>query len=242
MAVAGVLLIIAGIYHGRGTDTQAYASEIEKVDSVGTKRQPAAPAVKSAPSVKGKVSTPARADSVMFEKAVQIIKKYEGLHQPRHWPLVGYGHLIIPGDKFPRHKALSESQAEALLRKDLLKNCAVFRSFGADSLILGTLAYNIGSGNVKRSSVTKALRNGNRDIRNLYLAHCRYKGKALSQLKRRRIEEFETLFITADSVKLAQPQTIVSDAPKTACAKKHVADGNNPQLVSVTLSNYLFAR
>lgn len=134
-----------------------------------------------------------------FEQAVSIIKKYEGMHHPRHWPLVGYGHKVLPGEKYSRSATLSEKQADALLRKDLLKNCAVFRDFGADSLLLGTLAYNIGSGNVKRSGVTTALRNGNRDIRELYLAHCRYRGKKLSQLQRRRVEEFETLFIVSDS-------------------------------------------
>lgn len=134
-----------------------------------------------------------------FEQAVSIIKKYEGMHHPRHWPLVGYGHKVLPGEKYSRSATLSEKQADALLRKDLLKNCAVFRDFGADSLLLGTLAYNIGSGNVKRSGVTTALRNGNRDIRKLYLAHCRYRGKKLSQLQRRRVEEFETLFIVSDS-------------------------------------------
>lgn len=134
-----------------------------------------------------------------FEQAVSIIKKYEGMHHPRHWPLVGYGHKVLPGEKYSRSATLSEKQADALLRKDLLKNCAVFRDFGADSLLLGTLAYNIGSGNVKRSGVTAALRNGNRDIRTLYLAHCRYRGKKLSQLQRRRVEEFETLFIVSDS-------------------------------------------
>lgn len=134
-----------------------------------------------------------------FEQAVSIIKKYEGMHQPRHWPLVGYGHKVLPGEQYSRSATLSEKQADALLRKDLLKNCAVFREFGADSLLLGTLAYNIGSGNVKRSGVTAALRNGNRDIRELYLAHCRYRGKTLSQLQRRRVEEFEALFIVSDS-------------------------------------------
>lgn len=130
-----------------------------------------------------------------FEKAVQIIKKYEGLHQPQHWPLVGYGHKILPGEKFSRTKAMSEADAEALLRKDLLKNCAVFRQFGADSLLLGVLAYNIGSGATLRSSVVSKLKAGNRDIYKNYIAHSRYRGKIHSQIQKRRIEEFETLFI-----------------------------------------------
>lgn len=130
-----------------------------------------------------------------FDRAVEIIKKYETLHQPKHWPLVGYGHKVLPGEKFSRTKAMNEADAEALLRKDLLKNCAVFRSYGADSLILGVLAYNIGSGSVLKSSVAKKLKEGNRDIYDTYVSYSRYKGKTHSQLKRRRIEEFESLFI-----------------------------------------------
>lgn len=139
-----------------------------------------------------------------FEQAVEIIKKYETLHQPKHWPLVGYGHKVLPGEKFSRTKALSEVEADALLRKDLLKNCAQFRQFGADSLLLGVLAYNIGSGATKRSSVAKLLQQGNRNIREAYIAHCRYRGKVHNQIRNRRIEEFETLFIDNTSNKIAQ--------------------------------------
>lgn len=131
-----------------------------------------------------------------FDQAVEIIKKYETLHQPRHWPLVGYGHKVLPGEKFSRTKALSEKEADALLRKDLLKNCAVFRSFGKDSLLLGVLAYNIGSGATLRSSVVTKLKAGNRDIRESYLAHCKYRGKTHRQIQQRRIEEFDALFVT----------------------------------------------
>lgn len=164
-----------------------------------------------------------------FEQAVSIIKKYEGMHQPRHWPLVGYGHKVLPGEQYSRSATLSEKQADALLRKDLLKNCAVFREFGADSLLLGTLAYNIGSGNVKRSGVTAALRNGNRDIRELYLAHCRYRGKTLSQLQCRRVEEFEALFIVSDST-AATSQLRYYDSQSPG----HVPY-NNYRLASVTI-------
>lgn len=134
-------------------------------------------------------------ENPLFEEAVRIIKKYETLHQPRHWPLVGYGHKVLPGEKFSRTKALSEAEADKLLRKDLLKNCAVFRSYGKDSLLLGVLAYNIGSGAVQRSSVIKLLKAGNRDFREVYISHCRYKGKVHKQIQQRRIEEFETLYL-----------------------------------------------
>lgn len=141
-----------------------------------------------------------------FEQAVEIIKKYEGLHSSRHWPLVGYGHKVLPGEKYSRNKKLSQSEAEALLRKDLLKNCAVFREFGADSLLLGVLAYNIGSGATLRSSVVKKLRAGDRNIRENYLAHSRYRGKVHNQIKQRRIEEFETLFIKNPKSKIAEAE------------------------------------
>ena len=130
-----------------------------------------------------------------FEKAVEIIKKYETIHKPKHWPFVGYGHKVLKGEKFNRKKALSEKEADALLRKDLLKNCAYFRQFGKDSLLLGVLSYNIGNGATMRSSLVKKLKAGNRNIRDIYLSFCRYRGKVHSGIKSRRIEEFETLYI-----------------------------------------------
>lgn len=131
----------------------------------------------------------------LFEKAVAIIKKYETLHSPKHWPLVGYGHKVLPGEKFSRKRALSEKEADALLRKDLKKLCAIYRSYGQDSILLATLAYNIGHGAVNRSSVVSRLKSGDRNIRETYISYCRYRGKQHAGIKRRRVEEFENLFI-----------------------------------------------
>lgn len=144
-------------------------------------------------------SASATAETDRYETAVEIIKKYEGLHSPRHWPLVGYGHKVLPGEKFPRNRALSQQEAEALLRKDFAKFCKLFRSYGKDSILMASLAYNIGNGAAERSSVARKLRAGNRDIRENYIAHCRYRGKAHPQIRRRRIEEFERLFIFDES-------------------------------------------
>lgn len=155
------------------------------------------------------VSAPSKlhkSDDTLFETAVEMIKKYETLHQPRHWPLVGYGHMVLPGEKFSRTRAMDEQAAEVLLRKDLLKNCAVFRDWGADSLLLGVLAYNIGSGNVMRSSVSRMLKDGNRDIEEVYVRHCRYRGKPHAGIRRRRIEELEKLFIK-DTVVVSSTST-----------------------------------
>ena len=131
----------------------------------------------------------------LFEKAVTIIKKYETLHKPKHWPLVGYGHMVQRGEKFSRKKTMSEKDADALLRKDLLTFCKIFRPYGKDSLLLAVLAYNIGPANVQKSAVIKKLKNGDRDIRSNYVAHARYRGKTLPSLQRRRNEEFDSLFI-----------------------------------------------
>lgn len=130
-----------------------------------------------------------------FEDAIAIIKKYEGLSGPSHWPFVGYGHKVMPGEKFTRGKKLTEAEADALARKDYAKLCAKYREFGADSLLLAALAYNCGPGVVAKSSVLSKLKSGNRDIEASYIAHSRYKGKQLSQLKRRRQEELAVLFV-----------------------------------------------
>ncbi|MDE6378203.1 MAG: glycoside hydrolase family protein [Duncaniella sp.] len=129
-----------------------------------------------------------------FEQAISVIKKYEGLHRD-HGELIGYGHKVVAGDKFASGSNLTERQADALLRADLEKLCAKYRSFGKDSLILSALAYNCGEGTVARSTIYKKLQEGDRDIKDTYISYSKYRGKTLDQLKRRRIEEFDTLYI-----------------------------------------------
>lgn len=164
-----------------------------------------------------------------FEQAVEIIKKYEGLHSSRHWPLVGYGHKVLPGEKYSRSRKLSEVEAEALLRKDLLKNCAVFREFGADSLLLGVLAYNIGPGATMRSSVVKKLRAGDRDIEANYIAHCKYRGKEHTQIKRRRTEEFATLFVKETEAEHTKMPEVDFALSEPAVTHDGLASQNNIQ-------------
>ena len=129
-----------------------------------------------------------------FERAVLIIKKFETLHKPKHWPYVGYGHQVQPGEPYRRGVQLTERQADALLRKDLRKFCALYSQYGKDSILLACLAYNCGPGVVNKSSVLKKLKSGNRDIFKSYTSHCRYKGKFHKQLHQRRIMEIMILF------------------------------------------------
>lgn len=46
-----------------------------------------------------------------------------------------------------------------------------------------------------RSSVSKRLKEGDRDIEEAYISHCRYQGKQHAGLRQRRMEELEKLFI-----------------------------------------------
>lgn len=130
-----------------------------------------------------------------FEDAIALIKRFEGMSGTRHWPYIGYGHQVQKGEGFVRGKVLTEAQADKLLRQDYAKLCARYREYGQDSLLLAALAYNCGPGVVAKSSVLKNLKAGNRDIETAYKAHCRYKGKVLKQLQRRRETELETLFV-----------------------------------------------
>ena len=131
-----------------------------------------------------------------YERAVLIIKHHETLHDSRrHWPYLGYGHRKLHGEKYFRGYKMSEREADALLRKDLNKFIGIFNDLEPrDALLLGVLSYNIGPGAVKKSSVYRKLKAGDRNIFKAYTAHCRYKGKFHKQLHQRRIMEFMVLF------------------------------------------------
>ena len=131
----------------------------------------------------------------LFERAVVIIKKFETLHRPCHWPAVGYGHMVQPGEPFRRGVQLSESQADVLLRKDLMKFVSLYKDLGTrNAILLGTLAYNIGPGAVNKSTVYKKLKRGDHNIYKEYTSHCHYKGKWHPQLHKRRKMEYWLLF------------------------------------------------
>ena len=90
---------------------------------------------------------------------------------------------------------MSEKEADALLRKDLRKFIAIFKEFPPnDALLLGVLSYNIGPGAVKKSSVYRMLKSGDRNIFKAYTAHCHYKGKFHKQLHQRRLTEYLCLY------------------------------------------------
>lgn len=131
----------------------------------------------------------------IFERLVLIVKKYETMHDPwRDYPYVGYGHRVLPGEKYYKGYKMSEAEADALLRKDLRKFCAIYEKYGNAKYLLGALAYNCGPGVVNKSSVLAKLKRGDRNIYKAYTSHCRYKGKFHKGLHKRRITEYVALF------------------------------------------------
>ena len=130
----------------------------------------------------------------LFERAVLIIKKFETLHKPKHWPTICYGHVVQRGEHFTRRQ-YSEREADALLRRDYAKFCELYKEYGRDKYILAALAYNIGPGAVNKSSVLKKLKRGDRNIFKSYTAHYKYKGKFHKGLYKRRCQEFTALYV-----------------------------------------------
>ena len=130
----------------------------------------------------------------LFERAVLIIKKFETMHKPKHWPYVGYGHQVQPGEPYRRGVQLTEAQADTLLRKDLAKFVSLYKDYGKDAVLLGALAYNCGPGVVNKSSILKKLKAGDHNIFKAYTSHCRYKGKWHKGIHTRRLTELAALF------------------------------------------------
>ena len=135
-----------------------------------------------------------------FERAVRCIKYYEGWHDiKRNYPYIGWGHRILPHEKFKNN--LTYQQADSLLRSDLTKLCAMFRKYGKDSLLLAVLAYNVGPYKVlgdrrkfRKSRLLLKIERGERDIEREYLDFCRWKGKVIASIRRRRNTELRLLY------------------------------------------------
>lgn len=134
----------------------------------------------------------------MFERAVAIIKHFEGWHGPEAGGYVGYGHRILPGEDLSHD--LTEEEADSLLRADLLARCEIFRRFGVDSLLLATLSYQVGHGRLlgygkhPKSKLVQKLERGDRGIYREYVSFRCWKGKVVPSIEKRRKVEFEMLF------------------------------------------------
>ena len=135
----------------------------------------------------------------LFERAVRCIKYYEGWHDiKRNYPYIGWGHRILPHEKF--RKNLTLQQADSLLRSDLRKLCTLFRKYGRDTLLLAVLAYNVGpykilgNGKFPKSRLLQKIEQGERNIRREYLDFCRYQRRKIASIHRRRQTELLLLY------------------------------------------------
>ena len=113
-----------------------------------------------------------------FERAVCCTKFFEGWHSEKHYPYVGYGHKLLPGERYSA-RTMTKRQADALLRKDLRKFCAMFLEFRK----------------IPKSKLIRKLEAGDRNIYREYIAFCNYKGKRHAMLLKRRKAEFALLYI-----------------------------------------------
>ena len=137
-------------------------------------------------------------DEPKAELAVELVKKYEGLHDCSDYPYYGFGHRKLLGEKLSYD--MTEAEAEELLRKDLAERYRLFRKYKKDALILTILSYNVGHGTLlgygkrPKSRLLKKLEAGDRNIYVEYISYCHYKGRKIRSIERRRKMEFLLLY------------------------------------------------
>lgn len=135
----------------------------------------------------------------LLERLIAIIKHFEGWHDSSKYPYVGWGHRVQPGEKLPRN--ITRAHADSLLYEDLYKLINHFKKYGSEyTLLLVAVAYNCGAqkieggGKYKPSRLIQKIKQGRKDIEEDYLDFCRWKGKVVPSIKRRRWAEFQYLY------------------------------------------------
>ena len=76
---------------------------------------------------------PKEISAELFDKAVALIKEFEGWHDHAKHPYIGYGHKLLPHENLTAD--ITEAQADSLLRADLLERYKYFRQYGKDALL-----------------------------------------------------------------------------------------------------------
>lgn len=81
---------------------------------------------------------PKEISAELFDKAVALIKEFEGWHDHTKWPYIGYGHKLLLHENLTAD--ITEAQADSLLRADLLERYKYFRQYGKDALLLSEIS------------------------------------------------------------------------------------------------------
>jgi len=144
-----------------------------------------------------------RQDSALYEAVIEVIKKYETIHGPEHYPYISYGHMLLPEDSLLT-LPVTEQQADSILRVDLNKKMSYFEGDFKTRLLLGTLSYNVGQYRLicpkdgsPSSNVAKLLMDGEKDLAKIkkeYTSWRKWNGKVIKSIERRRVEEFDLIF------------------------------------------------
>ena len=96
---------------------------------------------------------------------------------------------------------MTELQADSLLRADPMKRLIMFKDYGKDALLLAVLSYNVGVGRLlgygkyTKSQLLRKIESGDRNFYREFVSFCRYKGKVLKGLVKRRKVEFALFYI-----------------------------------------------
>lgn len=156
------------------------------------------------------------------EDGIKLLIEFEGevlsvYKDPVGLPTLGVGHLVKPDEKanYPVGKKITKEESRKFLRNDLKKfeacvNNAVTVPITQNQFdALVSLAFNIGEGGFKRSSVLRNLNNRKFDAAaDAFLAWNKAGGKVLPGLTRRRNAE-RSIFLTPDEAQL-QPQAKIA--------------------------------
>ncbi|AXL49990.1 muraminidase [Paraburkholderia caffeinilytica] len=138
-------------------------------------------------------------------QGIDLIKQFEGLRLTRYLdavgkPTIGYGHLILPHERFDR--PLTESEALALLKRDLRSAELALRKLIRVAITqqqfdaLMSFVFNLGAGRLHSSTLLRYLNAGaTRQAADQFLVWNKAGGKPLAGLTRRRQAE-RKLFIS----------------------------------------------
>ena len=84
--------------------------------------------------------------------------------------------------------------------KSVLRHLRLYARYGREAYLLAALSYQIGPakllGNDKypKATLLTQLERGDRDILPLYLRYCKWRGKTVSSIRKRRWVEYQLLF------------------------------------------------